>query len=726
MKNYLKAFLAVGAFLFASVGLADTTGEINSENFEGLTAGDLLNVSDAKDEDGNLLWESTENIVEDKLAVVTAYAEDEKRPSSDNKGGNNYLKIETGAPLYRKVFDLGGTETGNPKPISTGLYFEGDVQFSPYEEDVDTSTAKDDGTKLLVYIKGTEATDEAEAATNFVVVAGYYNGLNKVTTTNYVCKVPSGFNCNKDVWHHLLLKSYLTSDGAYSYFKVFVDGIALTNSEAKGADNSVMANIGHDAFPSIDATSTPTTLSGIGFKGTGKVDNLKWTTVDPAPTKVCKIYKWENGSLSLTVNGGDPTTVENGGKNYFNESDVLVATFTANPDYAFDETTDLNVSESTEDGITVTTYTYTPQAAGAVVTIEGEDTYVKDFVAAVELVNEQTGDVTLKLLTDATVVSTDSIVDQDGSILIGAENNTVTLILNEKDLSIAGLGLFANGGLIIVDKSQDTVTDNGSIITKNSSDTEGTIYAPTMVIYGGKFDARPSADEVMNEDGQETGSYKLTVADGYELPEEADSDGWYRLKKSGSSTDEPTIDGGDDNTKVDPETKTITVDSSDTGEITINGDASEYTISVPQNVTKITGSVGTITIMGKSEGMTTAVDITSAFKLDSTTTDGVTTIALDPDGKVTVNGVEVSVTPELDTTEGTEPFAVGDSVSATVKAIPGLTYQLLGATDLTTKTTKEWAGVGEAVTATDSGTVTLEDTSTEKPDAKFYVIKVSR
>ncbi len=712
MKNYLKAFLAVGAFLFASVGLAadGLDPDTNSETFEELTMGPLTGVKmwttneTTKTIIHNGIWESEEAVDESMgdLAVVT----------NSTSGGTKYLALETGKPLYRNISTAGGVV---PYAINSGLYFEGDVQFTPYEEDVALVDDKgnstlDSGTKLLVYIKGTETTtdennNEVKGTTNFVVVAGYYDDDDGITEKRYECSVPDGFDYDKYAWHHLLIKAYLTKNGTYSYFKVFVDNKALTHEGESGDPKSSMYGIGSDAFPSMDKSIAPTTLEGIGFQGTGAIDNVLWTTVDPDPTEIKVAYVWSNGTFKLKVNGKDKEVVS-GDPYEFSETDERVVTFEPAAGYLFDATTD--VTETTKDG--VTTYTYTPQKAGAVVTIEGEDTYVKDFASAVALANDKKTATTVKLLADATM-GEDSIIfgDMESEPQTGYD---VVLILNEHTLKVPG-GLAAVAKLTIVDKSQETVTDTGSIVTKNDKGTPGTIYAATVTVYGGKFDTLPTV----------TGT--VTVPEGYELTSEADSDGWYRLKKSGSSTDEPTIDGGDDNTKVDPETKTITVESSEFGEITITGDASEYTISVPQNVTTITGTVNKdkITIMGKSEGMTTAVDITGAFSV-TTVDNNVTTIALDPDGKVTVNGVEVSVTPELDTTEGAEPFAVGDSVSATVKAIPGLTYSLLSSTDVSTVKTSTTSECDK--TADASGTVTLEDKNTDKPAAKFYVIKVSR
>jgi len=153
--------------------------------------------------------------------------------------------------------------------------------------------------------------------------------------------------------------------------------------------------------------------------------------------------------------------------------------------------------------------------------------------------------------------------------------------------------------------------------------------------------------------------------------------------------------------------------------VTIEGNASGYTIEVPANVTTINGKVGTVTVKSGT------VDISGAFTIDSTTTEGATTIALDPDGSVKVNGKTIKVKPELEeATETVVPFAVaGGAATAKVKAIPGLTYVLKAATDLAKVRTQEATEV-KSVRATDS-TVELKDESASE-SAKFYVIEVTR
>lgn len=98
-------------------------------------------------------------------------------------------------------------------------------------------------------------------------------------------------------------------------------------------------------------------------------------------------------------------------------------------------------------------------------------------------------------------------------------------------------------------------------------------------------------------------------------------------------------------------------------------------------------------------------------------------VALDPAATVTIEDKEIPVQPTIGDGKTTaEPFVVGENVSASVAAIPGLTYSLVRAGSLATDAAKETVA-SETATGT---SVTLTDASEEKPAAAFYVIEVSK
>ena len=116
-------------------------------------------------------------------------------------------------------------------------------------------------------------------------------------------------------------------------------------------------------------------------------------------------------------------------------------------------------------------------------------------------------------------------------------------------------------------------------------------------------------------------------------------------------------------------------------------------------------------------------DITGAFTITGDAC-GVT-IALNPDGKVTIDDEEIPVRPQLSSVAGTQdaPFVVGSGdVKIGIKSIPGLIYRLKRGADVSVRTTG--LPIGEPQTA-EATRLSLEDVQA-LPDAAFYLISVTR
>ena len=175
----------------------------------------------------------------------------------------------------------------------------------------------------------------------------------------------------------------------------------------------------------------------------------------------------------------------------------------------------------------------------------------------------------------------------------------------------------------------------------------------------------------------------------------------------------PTCTGGDI-TKEDG--VWVVTPTGNATEVAITGLPAGDSVVVPPTVTKVTGAADDKIIVKSGTH-----DITDAF----TITDGA--IALDPEGEV--NGVKVQPTiGELGENDG-EPFVVGEgSAAVTVKAIPGLKYELRRAGALEAPAAESaggtvWGVVGESVVAEDA-TVTLTDGNPPE-GAAFYRVVVS-
>ncbi len=632
----------LGTLLWATSSVAGTLS--SSEDFEGLSEGSL-DISGGAEGQYWVSEEAEDGSMGD-LAVVKAYEDGAAKPKD---GCDQYLAVDTGAPLQRYV--QGG---GAALDVGTGIYFEGDVQFTPY--DGETKVDADAGDKLLVYLQVKESDDEngnVTATTNFVVKAAYYDEGNSVKETkDYVCAVPDGFDAAK--WHHLVVKMKIrTNTDGYKrvFFEIAVDGSYLTSSESKGDAGSLAAGVANSLFPSLDTTTDNTEkMVSVGFKGQGSIDNVTWTDTDPIPGKVDYVAEvdgtgYETFDATL-INAAENKTIKL-------LKDIVIA-----EGITIDKTTTLDLAGKTVSG--------SPDGAG-VLAAEGSDVTftIKDTVGGghVKYTGTEEGY---------------AVTMMDGALVLGVSDTTNNF--------------YIDGPVAVVDGS--------------------------FLVQGGYF-KQPIADgdgNVLTPAGK---TWK-------QITEEGDKKDYYQLVEGDAPpATGPTVDNGG---TVDSTTKTITVATATSGTVNIKGDASSYTVEVPANVTIINGKVKGVTV--KVTVGTGTVDITGAFTIDSTTTEGSTTIALDPEGSVTVkvNGQDktIKVKPELEeATETVVPFAVaGGAATAKVKAIPGLTYVLKAATDLAKVRTQEATEVARKP-ADGSGTVELKDSEASE-STKFYVIEVTR
>ena len=638
MKRAGITLCMLGTLLWATSSVADT---LSSENFERLSEGSL----DISDVGGSgQYWASSEaeSGSMGDLAVVKAYAQGAAKPAN-NAGCLKYLAVDTGAPLRRYV-----QAGGNALDVgSKGIYFEGDVQFTPY--DGETTVDADTGDKLLVYLQVKESDDEngnVTATTNFVVKAAYYDEGNSVKETkDYVCAVPDGFDAAK--WHHLVVKMKIrTNTDGYKrvFFEIAVDGSYLTSSESKGDAGSLAAGVAGSLFPSLDTTTDNTEkMVSVGFKGQGSIDNVKWTDIDPIPGQVDYVAaigdkKYETFEAALADAEGQTIKLL---------KDIVIA-----EGITIEKTTTLDLAGQTISG--------SPDGAGVLavesegVTLTIEDTSGNGRVA---YTGESEG--------YAVMVS-------DGTLVLGANGA-------ENNFYIDG---------VVAATSSENLTVHGGYLKNKPTDGDTELDPPT-----GK-------------------TWK-------QITEEGDKKDYYQLVEGDAPpATGPTVDNGG---TVDSTTKTITVDTATNRTVTIMGDAGDYTVEVPANVTTINGKVGTVKV--KVTVGTEKVDITKAFSV--TSANNATTIALDPDGSVKVNGKTIKVKPELEeATETVVPFAVaGGAATAKVKAIPGLAYVLKASTDVTKMA--EATPVGDWVVADGSGTVELKDSKASE-STKFYVIEVTR
>jgi hypothetical protein len=249
---------------------------VSGTDFNGLTADTTLTKAE---EGGVVFWKS----VADELSSTI----------KEKVAGDNYLAVDETEVLERTMNGVNGT----PQSLLTSsVYFTADVQFTASDE---TSGADmiTTGDKLLVWLRATEAveavmngdeivTPAVPATTNLIITAA--SGAAGTGATDYI--VDSSVVIDPARWYKLTIKA--VKDGIENYetakFTVELDGkpLSATAAGAESATTTFNSLVG-----SGDGASA--TITSVGFKGTGALDNLEFGTF----TEVAQTF-----TATVTVN----------------------------------------------------------------------------------------------------------------------------------------------------------------------------------------------------------------------------------------------------------------------------------------------------------------------------------------------------------------------------------------------------------------------------------------
>lgn len=290
-------------------------GTISCTSFEGLTAGDPLNIS--FDDNGgttNSKFWSVEGYVSGESAlpevgVISNHVvgvEILSRPEEYATGTNEkYLAVDTEKKLFRNI-NADGSATAIAE---TGMFVDSLVQFTATE----TAPTPDSADKLIVWLQAIDA-DEAtgvEGSTNLVITAGYIDeSAAEVVSHNYV--IPSSdLAIEPNTWHRLTIKAIadIGNQSGYAGFAVYVDEKAISSTDSKGAlptlnEAASALNGKNQLFPSLiqQEADNFNKLSSLAVEGTGAIDDIVFTTKAPSFAQDVVVGKF---TLALTY----PTTV---------------------------------------------------------------------------------------------------------------------------------------------------------------------------------------------------------------------------------------------------------------------------------------------------------------------------------------------------------------------------------------------------------------------------------
>ena len=243
---------------------------------------------------------------------------------------NNYLELSTeGGTLWRSIGTARQNEGGSPWTNGTpravaadGTYFDALVQFTPTEDQGPENDLTDQD-KLAIWLKA----DSSNNTTNLMVRAALCSESvdtpTSFTITN--CVVEAG------KWYRLTVEAIRDISGSENIpgFRIYVDGILLKSSTPSvdpEYGSLFVSNYATDVaagavFVSLQGKdiSSPT-LEGVGFKGSGALDDIVWTEDDPLqapalsftltwPAGLTAVSYSINGDAAVAITGSSPLSV---------------------------------------------------------------------------------------------------------------------------------------------------------------------------------------------------------------------------------------------------------------------------------------------------------------------------------------------------------------------------------------------------------------------------------
>ncbi len=227
----------------------------------------------------------------------------------------NYLELSTeGGTLWRSINPISATTVGEETTYglgtaqavaADGTYFDALVQFTPTEDGGAPTLESED--KLAIWLNVDE-----NGVTNLMVQAGFVDVSGAPVASNFVL---TGTSVMAGEWHRLTVKAVddvIDPNGYGLYYKIpaviiLIDGtemaapvapIDASFADLEGAIASDFTTLvaARKVFPSLvqGSVGDPATLQGVGFKGSGALDDIVWTEENPfqAPAELTFPLTW--------------------------------------------------------------------------------------------------------------------------------------------------------------------------------------------------------------------------------------------------------------------------------------------------------------------------------------------------------------------------------------------------------------------------------------------------
>ena len=373
----MKKLMFATALVASAAAFAD--GPLNATSFEGYTAdGSVLNEKGDVGENSGPKYFCYTNGDADGSLVKTFGGDNLAVPGitrplyyATATPNANYLELSTeGGILWRSINVIQGEanayELGEEVAVAAdGIYLDTLIQFTPTE---DGGAPEVDGSDKLAIWLNVDSSGSAPV-TNLMVKAGFVddNGTSTTQTpTTYTLTTASPMVAGQ--WYRLTIKAIAdvtkqveknpdAYPSGYMGFEIYLDGVLLTaTTPAFGQgfidlatdagefgwldqtdDASLITYLqSGTVFPALGLPVTSATLQGVGFKGSGALDDIVWTEENPFQAVALDFtLTWPAGvtPTSYTINGGEPVALALGSTSPFQvpgvmSGDTVAFTFT--------------------------------------------------------------------------------------------------------------------------------------------------------------------------------------------------------------------------------------------------------------------------------------------------------------------------------------------------------------------------------------------------------------
>ena len=308
MKKLMIAMSAAAmAALCAQAGIP--TGYTSGIDFENTTTGYLnVQLDDTNTQNGTDLkfWASAAASTEQG---TTGQVESQIVDGSQIEGSKNtgkFLKVDETVPLQRSMAGVDADGIPTPTAVGDGIEISSRVQFTAADE----APTPSDGDKLLVWMQAAAEAEGTEGEPGYKPAKKAGIMVTDATGPTMIKELAeSEVETFTAAWHTLVIKSTVTGDVGLETlaFKVTLDGVEAAKTFASLVDSTV---------------ASATTISSIGFQGTGAVDDIGFKALEAAPdvtvtvavTGEAVIYTDEEASiiydnLPIVVKAGTTVTL---------------------------------------------------------------------------------------------------------------------------------------------------------------------------------------------------------------------------------------------------------------------------------------------------------------------------------------------------------------------------------------------------------------------------------